>query len=79
MVLFSVIHAKHCFDVQKKMTKLPELEGYLIRKETCFFFNVFPYDFPAKYSNKVEILVFPLSRLRPLIPAWVQWNWGDRV
>ena len=46
---FSVIRAKLCFDVQKKMTKLPELGGeggLLIRampeRKRAFTYNVFP-------------------------------------
>ena len=50
MVLFSVIRAKRRFDVRKKVTKLPELEGggegYLIwampERKRAFPYEVFP-------------------------------------
>ena len=49
MVLFSVIRAKRRFDVRKKVTKLPELEGgggYLIwampERKRAFPYDVFP-------------------------------------
>ena len=35
MVLFSAVRVKRCFDVQKKMTKLPE-------RKRAFSFDVFP-------------------------------------
>ena len=47
---FSVVRAKRRFDVRKKMTKLPELEGgggYLIwampERKRAFLYDVFPY------------------------------------
>ena len=50
VLFFSVVRAKRRFDVRKKMTKLPELEGggggYLIwampERKRAFPFDVFP-------------------------------------
>ena len=56
MVLFSVIRAKRRFDVRKKVTKLPELEGggggvYLIwampERKRAFPYEVFPNVIPS--------------------------------
>ena len=57
MVLFSVIRAKRRFDVRKKVTKLPELEGgggYLIwampERKRAFPYEVFPYTYLPKLT-----------------------------
>ena len=59
MVLLSVIRAKRRFDVRKKVTKLPELEGggevYLIwampERKRAFPYEVFP---KAQMFSKAE-------------------------
>ena len=62
MILFSVMRAERRFDVQKKMTKLPELEGgaYLIRampeRKRVFINDIFPNSRDSHHGCNLELL-----------------------
>ena len=84
MILFSAIRAKRCFDVQKKMTKLPELEGeggvYLIRampeRKRAFPYDVFPNGNTGCFLQ-LDVGLLALSSVSWIISFPLECNAGD--